>query len=125
MDQATHVKAVICAVRYRLDPDRLLDFAEYGRVWVRLIEKHGGVHYGFFMPREAPGDMAMSFPGIGSAGRDDEALALFGFTDEEAYCRYRASVPLDPEAVAVIERFADPPFESYERTFLQPLSGGA
>ena len=96
---------------------------EYGRAWVRLIEKHGGVHYGFFMPREAPGDTTMSFPGIGQAGRDDEAFALFGFADEEAYLNYRIHIPLDPEGAAAIERFADPPFETYERVFLQPLSG--
>ncbi|WP_276204608.1 hypothetical protein [Sphingomonas panacis] len=37
-------KAVFCEVRYRLDPDRLKEFEDYARAWVRLIERHGGVH---------------------------------------------------------------------------------
>jgi hypothetical protein len=115
--------AIVCEVRYRLDPDRLDDFAEYGRAWVRLIERHGGVHYGFFMPRAAPGDTRMSFPDKGQAGADDEAIALYGFPDDAAYRHYRTQVPLDPEGAAVIARFAEPPFKSYERIFLRPLSG--
>ena len=115
--------AVVCEVRYRLDPERLDEFRDYGRAWIRLIERHGGTHYGFFLPRAAPGDTTMSFPGKGQAGRGDEAVALFGFPDEQAYRNYRTQVPLDPEGAAVIERFRDPPFLSYERIFLEPLSG--
>jgi hypothetical protein len=116
-------KPVFCEVRYRLDPDRLEEFEEYGRAWTRLIERHGGVHYGFFMPRAAPGDTTISFPGKGQAGADDLAVALYGFPDEEAYNAYRKLAPLDPEGAAVIERFAEPPFRSYERIFLSPLAG--
>jgi hypothetical protein len=46
-------KAVFCEVRYHLDPDRLEEFKHYARAWVRLIERHGGVHHGFFMRRPA------------------------------------------------------------------------
>jgi hypothetical protein len=119
MMQAT---AVYCEVRYHLDPDRLKEFEDYGRAWVRLIERHGGVHYGFFMPRAAPRDTTISFPGKGQAGVEDVAVALYGFPNEEAYNNYRAQVGLDPEAAPVIERFAEPPFKSYERIFLSPLS---
>lgn len=115
-------KAVFCEVRYRLDPENLQDFKEYGQAWVRLIERHGGVHYGFFLPREAPGDDRMSFPDKGRSGAPDEAIALYGFPSDEAYQRYRQQVPLDPDGAAVIQHFADPPFRSYERIFLQPLS---
>jgi hypothetical protein len=115
-------KAVFCEVRYRLDPDRLEEFEEYGRVWIRLIERHGGVHHGFFMPRAAPSDTTISFPGKGQAGADDVAVALYGFPDEEAYNNYRTQVVLDDEGISVIERFAEPPFKSYERIFLSPLS---
>ena len=51
----------------------------------------------------------------------DVAVALYGFPDEQAYDAYRQQVALDPEGASVIERFAEPPFENYERTFLQPL----
>ncbi len=114
---------VICEVRYRLRAEERALFEEYGRAWVRLIEKHGGTHYGFFLPRTAPHNTTLSFPEKGRPGCQDEAIALYGFPNEQAYQRYRTQVPLDPEAAAVITRFADPPFESYERIFLRPLSG--
>lgn len=113
--------AVFCEVRYQLDPDRFEEFEEYGRAWIRLIERHGGIHHGFFMPRAAPGDTTISFPGIGQAGASDVAVALYGFPDEETYNSYRTQVALDSEGAAVIERFAAPPFKSYERIFLSPL----
>ena len=115
--------AVFCEVRYRLDPDRSEEFEDYGRAWVRLIEeRHGGVHHGFFLPRAAPTDTSISFPGVGQAGAEDIAIALYGFANEEAYNNYRVQVRLDPEAAPIIERFAEPPFKSYERIFLMPLS---
>ena len=117
-----HAEPVFCEVRYYLDPDKLEEFEEYGRAWVRLIERHGGVHYGFFMPRAAPSDTTISFPGRGQTGPDGVAIALYGFADEIAYNNYRERVGLDPEAAPVIERFAEPPFQSYERIFLTPLS---
>jgi len=112
---------LVCEVRYELDPDRLDEFAEYARTWVRLIRRHGGVHHGFFMPREAPAGAAMSFAGLGHAGPANEAVALFAFSDDEAYRRYREGVAADPEGVAANQRFADPPFKSYRRCFLEPL----
>jgi hypothetical protein len=120
-DLMTNEKAVFCEVRYRLDQGKLEEFEDYGRAWVRLIERHGGVHYGFFLPRAAPSDTTISFPGRGQAGAENVAVALYGFADEAAYNNYRVQVALDPDAAPVIERFADPPFQSYERIFLSPL----
>jgi len=114
-------KAVFCEIRYRLDPARVEEFEDYARAWVRLIERHGGVHYGIFMPRAAPSDTTISFPEKGQAGAEDVAIALYGFPDEDAYNSYREQVGLDPEAAPVIERFAEPPFKSYERIFLTRL----
>jgi len=115
-------KAVYCEVRYHLDPDRMGEFEDYGRAWVRLIERHGGAHHGFFMPRAAPSDSTISFPDRGRAGTENVAIALYGFPSEDAYNNYRAQVALDPEAAPIIERFAKPPFQSYERIFLSPLT---
>jgi hypothetical protein len=100
----------------------LKEFEAYGRAWVRLIEQFGGVHHGFFLPRAAPGNTTLSFPGVGHAGPGDIAVAVFGFPDENAYNCYRAQVGLDAEGASIIERFADPPFTSYERIFLSPLT---
>lgn len=114
--------AVFCEVRYQLDPDRLAEFEDYGRAWIRLIERHGGTHHGFFMPRAAPGDTTISFPELGRGGASDVAIALYGFPDEESYDNYRTQIALDPEAAPILARFAAPPFKSYERIFLSPLS---
>lgn len=121
----TQGKPVVCEVRYRIyriDPARLAEFEDYARAWVRLIERHGGVHQGFFLPRAAPSDTTISFPGMGQAGAEDVAVALYEFPDEAASDNYRVQVGLDPEAAPVIERFAQPPFKSYERIFLSPVS---
>lgn len=113
--------AVFCEVRYHLDPNKLSEFEEYGRAWIELIERHGGVHHGFFMPRAAPSDTTISFPGKERSGAENVAIALYGFPDEEAYNNYRTQISLDPETAPVIERFAEPPFHTYERIFLSPL----
>lgn len=112
---------LVCEVRYELDPERLQEFADYARTWVRLIRRHGGVHHGFFMPREAPTGSSMSFAALGRDGPANEAIALFAFTDDAAYRRYRESVAADPEGMAANQRFADPPFKSYRRCFLEPV----
>jgi len=113
--------AVFCEIRYKLDPNRLSEFEEYGRAWIKLIERHGGVHHGFFMPRPAPSDTTISFPEKGRSGAEGVAIALYGFPDEETYNKFRREVSRDAEAAPVIERFAEPPFQSYERSFLSPL----
>ena len=114
---------VTCEVRYQLDPERISEFEAYARIWIKLIERHGGTHHGYFMPREKPQDAKVSFKGLGSEGASDVAIALFTFADEEAYARYREQVEKDPDGVATNARFSEaPPFRSYERVFLTPLA---
>ncbi|MCR6498862.1 NIPSNAP family protein [Shinella sp. CPCC 101442] len=113
---------VTCEVRYRLDPGRIADFQDYARIWTTLIERYGGAHHGYFLPRAKPDGAGMSFPGAGDEGAGDIAVALFTFPDEAAYLLYRSKVAEDADGIAANARFAEnPPFKSYERTFLQPL----
>ena len=49
---------ITCFLRYTINPDKLADFEHYARVWMRLIEKYGGTHYGYFVPGEAPAGIA-------------------------------------------------------------------
>lgn len=113
---------VTCEVRYRLDPKKRSEFEAYAEVWIQLIERYGGTHHGYFMPREKPEGAGLSFPGAGADGEGNTAIALFTFPDEETYRGYRASVATDPDSIAANARFrADPPFRSYERLFLRPL----
>ncbi len=64
----------------------------------------------------------MSFASLGATGPANEAVALFAFSDDDAYRRYRESVAADPEGIEANTRFADPPFKSYRRCFLEPAS---
>lgn len=116
---------VTCEIRYRLDRSRIAEFEAYARIWIRLIERYGGTHHGYFMPREKPAGVAMSFMGAGDEGDGETAVALFTFPDEESYRRYRSQAADDPEGVAANARYREnPPFIRYERIFLQPLPTG-
>ena len=68
---------VTCEVRYRLDPNKRAEFEAYAEVWMQLIERYGGTHHGYFMPREKPDGAGLSFPGAGADGAGNIAIALF------------------------------------------------
>ena len=95
-------------LRYEIDPDKLDEFTEYGKTWIRLVDRLGGTHHGYFMPSE---------------GDSDEAFALFTFPSLAAYEEYRHAVALrprvppapssSPETTGCIRR--------YERRFLSPV----
>ena len=70
-------------LRYEIDADKLADFAEYGRRWIRLVNRLGGTHHGYFLPSE---------------GDSDEAFALFSFPSLAAYEGYRTAAAVDPSA---------------------------
>jgi hypothetical protein len=110
-----------CLIRYVLDPAKTAEFEHYGRLWIKLIEKFGGTHYGYFLPGEGPA-AEFSFPGVGSTGPTNVAIALFSFPDLAAYERYRHRAAHDDEARAATAYVQETKcFLSYERSFLQPL----
>ncbi len=123
-DRSAMVQATVtCEIRYRLKPGSLAEFEAYAQTWMTLIERYGGTHHGYFVPREKPEGVGASFPGVGEDGAGDIAVALFTFADEAAYLRYRSDVAADPDGMAANALYADdPPFVSYERVFLQPLA---
>jgi hypothetical protein len=91
---------------------------------MRLIEKYGGVHHGYFVPGEAPSSAAFSFPGIGEDGPDNIAIALFSFPNVEAYDAYRRDVQHDPQCIEITKlREETKCFVKYERTFMRPVGG--
>ncbi|MGC4119384.1 MAG: NIPSNAP family protein [Myxococcales bacterium] len=117
---------ITCHVRYVLDLQKLPAFEEYGRLWMSLITRLGGTHLGYFLPlgADAARKGPVSFPGVGSEGPDNVAVALYSFPDWEAYERYRREAPKRPEC-ARATRIANETkcFSSYERTFLAALPG--
>jgi hypothetical protein len=102
---------ITCHVRYEIDPRKVAAFEEFATRWMELVERHGGVHHGYFLPSE---------------GASDIAYALFSFPSLAEYERYRGRFGVDSEFVAA-DRIRD---ESgcvlrYERTFLRPLLPGS
>ncbi|HBV99431.1 MAG: NIPSNAP family containing protein [Peptococcaceae bacterium BICA1-7] len=98
---------VTCYLRYVVDPYKLDYFEEYGRMWIRLVNRLGGTHHGYFMPHE---------------GASNIALALFSFPSLAAYEEYRKKILIDPEcreAFALAEKSRC--IISYERSFMRPV----
>lgn len=113
---------ITCFLRYWIAPDELSAFEHYARVWMRLIEKYGGTHHGYFMPGDDHPSAAFSFPGIGEEGPVNVAVALFSFPSFEAYETYRREVKKDPECRAATKHYEETKcFTKYERTFVRAV----
>jgi len=110
-------------LRYKVNPAKLAEFEHYARVWMRLIEKYGGTHHGYFVPDDVPSSAAFSFPGVGEEGPSNIAVALFSFPTVEAYEIYRREVANDPECLAAISHYEQTEcFTKYERTFMRSVA---
>jgi NIPSNAP len=98
---------ITCVVSYVIDPEQIGPFEKFAQRWMSLVNRHGGVHHGYFLPAE---------------GASDRALALFSFESLAAYEQYRARFGVDPEFVAA-DRIRDDSHcvIRYERTFMRPL----
>jgi len=113
---------VTCQIRYTLNLSKLSEFESYARAWILLIERYGGVHHGYFIPRTSPDKVGVSFPGLGYDGPADVAVAMFTFPDEERYRHYREMVASDPECQAAAALVRETGcFIRYERLFLEPV----
>lgn len=114
-----------CFIKYVVDPNKRKDFIEYAKTWVKLIEKYGGVHHGYFSPMKDKKDessSSFSFSKIGKKGPDNIAVALFSFSNLEKYETFRKEVQNDEECQYITERFKETScFVNYERSFLEPL----
>lgn len=98
---------ITCHLRYVVDPYQLPAFEAYGRLWIRLVEKFGGKHHGYFMPSE---------------GTSNVALAMFSFPSLAAYEDYRKRSFDDPECQAAFALNEKHRFiVSYERSFFRPV----
>jgi hypothetical protein len=65
---------ITCVVEYIIVPAKIDAFERFGRRWMELVDSHGGMHHGYFLPAE---------------GASDKALALFSFPSLAAYEQYR------------------------------------
>lgn len=98
---------ITCYVRYILDPYKVAEFEEYGKMWIPLVNKFGGTHHGYFLPHE---------------GANNIALALFSFPSLAAYEKYRIDSMKDSDCLAAYQYAADTRcIISYERNFMRPV----
>ncbi len=119
------LKMITCYVRYVLDMNKVNDFEKYAKIWILLVNKLGGIHHGYFLPNHEEKSKEhgkFSFPGIGSEGPTNVAVALFSFPDWETYECYRTQAGKE-EACKKATQIAEESkcFTSYERNFMTPL----
>ena len=101
-------------------------FAEYGRLWMALVNRLGGTHHGYYLPNQDPraaNHGRFSFPSLGAEGPTNIGVAIFSFPDWDAYERYRTEARDHEEclrAAALVNETKC--FTSYERNFMSPVS---
>lgn len=109
--------------RYRIDPAQRDIFAEYGRRWEALTNKHGGTHHGFFVSTELEQHPVLSYPGFGAEAGTEVAYAWYSFPDEAALHAFRAAVKDDPDCAAAEALGRETGcIHGYERSFLGRVS---
>ena len=98
---------ITCYLRYVIDPYQLKEFEYYGKTWIALVNKFGGVHHGYFLPSE---------------GANNIALAMFTFPSLAEYESYRLKSLQDPDCLAAFN-YAEQTrcIVSYERSFFRPV----
>jgi hypothetical protein len=98
---------ITCHIRYIIDPYKLSEFENYGKLWIPLVEKFGGKHHGYFLPSE---------------GANNVALAMFSFPSLAVYEQYRKDSLQDPACIEAFKYARDTKCViSYERTFFRPV----
>jgi hypothetical protein len=98
---------ITCYLRYVIDPDKLEEFETYAKAWIPLVNKFGGIHHGYFLPKE---------------GANNIALALFSFPSLAAYEEYRARAATDTECQTAMAHYQKTKcFTHYERSFMRPV----
>ena len=98
---------ITCHLRYVIDPAKLTEFEHFGRLWIPITNRMGGVHHGYLLPSE---------------GASNIALGSFSFPSLAKYEEFRAAQLTDPECQAAFQYARETNcFLSYERTFFRPV----
>jgi NIPSNAP len=98
---------ITCYLRCVVDPFKIKEFEHYGRSWIPLVERFGGIHHGYFLPHE---------------GANDIAVAMFSFPSLADYETYRLAAASDAACQDAVRYYEETRcFLSYERTFLRPV----
>jgi NIPSNAP len=100
-------KMITCYLKYILDPYKITEFETYGKMWIPLVNKFGGIHHGYFLPHE---------------GASNIGYALFSFPSLATYEVYREHIKSDADCQKAFD-YAEQTrcILSYERSFVKPV----
>lgn len=101
---------ITCSLTYEIDPAKVDDFETYARAWIKIVNRMGGTHHGYWLPHE---------------GANDIAYCHFSFPSLAAYEDYRIRMAQDAEcqaAYAFAERTKC--IRRYDRSFTRPVLEG-
>ena len=98
---------ITCYLEYQIDPYKRKEFQQYAEMWLPLIKKYGGIHHGYFLPKESASDLA---------------VALFSFESLAAYEQYRIDARTDIDCQAASNFAAESRcIVRLNRQFLDPI----
>ena len=98
---------ISCVLHYRIDAHKLAEFEHYAKLWIKLVNKFGGQHQGYFLPSE---------------GENDLAIAIFTFSSLAAYEDYRIASFKDEACIAAFDYAKQTNcIVSYKRSFFRPV----
>ncbi len=98
---------ITCYLKYTIDPYKVKEFEEYGKMWMPLVEKYGGKHHGYFLLHESANNIA---------------VALFSFKSLADYEKYRIQSINDLDCKeAYLLAYNSKCIINYERNFLKPI----
>ena len=98
---------VTCFIHYTIDPMKVAEFEQYGRLWIAIVNRMGGRHHGYLLPSE---------------GANDVGYASFTFEDFPAYTAYRTAMATDRDCQAALEYARTTQcIKRYDRSFMRPV----
>ena len=101
---------ITCFLKYTIDPDKVAEFEHYGKLWIDLVNKMGGIHHGYLLPYE---------------GANNIGYASFSFPALADYELYRNQIPASPDCQEALSYAKTTKcILSYERSFLKPVFAG-
>jgi len=101
--------AIVCLIRYQIDPFQRDAFREYAQNWGRVIPRAGGHLVGYFLPH---------------VGTNDVAWALIALDRLASYEDYQRRLRADPDGRANFQSAQEKRFIlREERTFLEVVDG--
>jgi len=98
---------ITCYLKYVIDPYKIIEFEEYAKMWIPLVNKFGGTHHGYFLPHE---------------GANNISYALFSFPSLATYEEYREKIKTDEASIRAFKHAEETRcIFSFERSFMKPI----